>query len=231
MKKLLLSALFSTTLVTCAIANTHQGFYAGLSVGYNNNVYKIKKTLAANGRAGASVNATAGSFLAGLSLAYLHEVSSSFYLGAELAFDFLPQTGKTEIPADPAGDTTIWTLKKKSQFTYSGALLAGVAFEKVLPYLKVGAIGTNVNIKGHRSATAGVYTEGDFKASKRPWGLVAGLGIIFPVADSVYIGTEYAYSHYFRTIKFDDNGAAASKRNFAVKPSSHTFKLKFAYKF
>lgn len=218
-------------LLACATtlsANTHQGFYTGLNVGYRNLILKDRSTAIGNGGAIANKGELAmGSLLAGISLSYLHEVSSNFYAGLEIAGDVTPQNKKIASGLSSA-DVSVYSLKVKSMFSYSGALVLGYACDKFLPYIKVGATGTQIKISGTRNADpANGIAQGSVQnASKNPFGILGGVGMQYGITDSFYLGSEYSYAYYIKKIKFADQ-----YRNFNYTPSAHTFKVKFAYKF
>lgn len=225
MKKIITAAALLT--VSSLEASSFQGFYAGLGLGYKNVTSKVTATdidHAPRPSAGrADVNIASPSV--GITVSYLHAVSDSFVGGVELAGSFNPASRKFVHRGDP-NNTETWNLKLKSSLNYSAAVVIGVAYNKVLPYVKVGAEGSAYKVALDRTAGVGIAAK-TMKVTKRPLGVLAGLGIQFPVSDNIYMGTEYAYTHFVKKVKLSD----AEFREFVFKPSAHTFKVKIAYKF
>lgn len=225
MKKMITAAALLA--VSSLEASSFQGFYAGLGLGYRNVTSKVTATDLANpGRSNAGkADGNIASPTVGLTVSYLHALSDSFVGGVELAGSFNPSSRKLVHVGDPA-NTESWHLKLKSSLNYSAAVVIGVAYDKVLPYVKLGAEGSEYKVALDRTAGAGV-TAKTMKVTKRPFGVLTGLGVQFPVSDNIYMGTEYAYTHFVKKVKLSD----AEFREFVFKPSAHTFKVKIAYKF
>lgn len=224
MKKLSAFIVSSIVAVSAVQANANQGFYAGITAGYRNLLNKTTATVYNNGAAAGKHDLNLSTFNGGISLSYLHGVTDSVILGVELAGSVNPGTNKAVFHDDPANNDQ-WLLKVRSLFDYSASVVAGLSFDKTLPYVKIGVSGSDIRVKINR--TGNIVGNRDFKFTKRPFGVLVGLGVQFPVTESVYFGTEYNYTHFVKTVKFDDE----TVRRFKFTPKAHTFKIKLAYKF
>ncbi len=169
MKKVLLTALTTTLLVSTAQAQLFTGPYAGLNLGYALNKLKIEDN---------NSKVTPKGFILGAHLGYGYQFENNFYLGGEVNFHH--QFGKGKEVKKLSEDKKVVVSATQYRFTPSMEFAArlGYVMDQVMPYIRLGIATQGIEKKLKTSDGSKVIE----KNHDRFFAFVPGIGVDFCLA-------------------------------------------------
>lgn len=216
MKKIILSTVITTLLISPILAEStspdHGGFYIGSGFNYTKEKFDLKASFAPSDKSPKLEYVDGGSRNGGgikLFGGYGNIVYQGLYLGGEVSL------GCDRI----IGHKNSKELKSLNKMNYGISGRIGYAISNILPYIKVGYEGRpSINIASTK-----------FKRD----GFTLGSGVDIALNKSVFIRGEYVHGFGAKTTKSqNDNEMGVNGVTTAIlKTSSDTFMLGAAYKF
>jgi opacity protein-like surface antigen len=200
------------------------GLRLGAQVGYVATDSKVHISSVAGTSVSGSSNVSGNGVIGGVTLGWGRFLcNSKTFLGAEIAANFSNSSGKitTQAALLSMNETTKVKFDQAYDLSFRwGYLVADAA----LPYLKVGPAWGRW--KGH--------TTSDFPATgsghSTKFGVVAGIGVDFPVRERVTLGFEYNYRRYADSKHHLKNSVGIPLRVVKVTPTANSIMLRANFK-
>lgn len=234
MKKISYALMGATLLTSVAMASdvtpmpalspvcNFSGFYSGLTFGHASGHSRLKANPVELDFALKGMNG-------GVFLGYGKELSTSrVYLGLEAAYLMSGEKLETKfnLPAtatDRVSGEVKASLKKKSSLEVAARV--GIAMNNALPYVKVGVVNSQFQLKGSvaPSVAAAPLVPVAVSEKMRLNGLVVGAGIDLKLSRNMMMGLGYTYTtykHFRKNANIQD-----------VKPVSHNVMFRLGYAF
>lgn len=158
-----------------ASASSFDGFYAGGNLGYNSTDLKITETITPSS---SEWDGNGADF--GLHAGYGKVVGSNFYVGGEIEANL----SNADITESGNGIT----LKGEKEHSYGAAVRAGLVFDNIMPYARLGYT------KSKFKATSSGSLVGSSSESKS--GVSYGAGLQAKVTDAVSVRGELVRTNY-----------------------------------